>query len=322
VVPVPARYRGRPIVAVPPALAPVPEIVAPFPGPRPLSVRLDVTPFLTGSGFTVGQPAMPERVLVDDVVRAYRVDDDGRLLARVLEPRAPGDAEREIVVPNPTDRAAVLAAFADGAIDGLADSHAVFLAASHPFGARLFTPVTAAAITLPAFDDALPNRAVRVVYRLRAVDAAGRVSLDGATLQGIVRVPAAASIAAPTRASARDGDPAGRLRLEVRGGADVTHVLVFSHVHPTRVRLAAVADLLWRPVPALPDDVAARVRLPDGTLLTPTLRSLSGPDAEGDVPYRAVFVDASVGDDERVTLWTSAVTRDGWLSPLAGPWTI
>ena len=322
VVPVPARYRGRPIVAVPPALAPAPAIVTPFPGPRPLSVHLDVTPFLLGSGFTAGQPAMPERVLVDDVVRGYRVDADGRLLARVPEPRAPDDAEREIVIPNPTDRAAVLAAFADGAIDGLADSHAVFLAASHPFGARLFTPVTAAAITLPVFDDALPNRSVRVIYRLRAVDAAGRVSLDGATLQGIVRVPAAASIAAPTRAPARAGDPDRRLRLEVRGGAEVTHVLVFRHVHATRVRPSPVADLLWRPVPAPPDDVAARVLLPDGTLLAPTLRSLSGPDAEGDVPYRAVFVDESAGDGERVTLWTTAVTRDGWLSPLAGPWTI
>lgn len=317
-----ARSRGRPVVAVPPALAPVPEIVTPFPGPRPLGVRLDVTPFLQGSGFTAGQPAMPERVLVDDVVRGYRVDADGRLLARVPDPRAPGDAEHEVVVPNPADREAVLAAFADGAIDALADSHAVFLAASHPFGARLFAPVTAAAITLPVFDDALPNRAVRVIYRLRAVDAAGRVSLGAATLQGIVRVPAAASIAAPTRGAARAGDAARRLRLEVRGGAEVTHVLVFRHVHPKRVRPLPAADLLWRPVPAPPEDVAARVRLSDGTLLAPTLRSLSGPDAEGEVPYRAVLVDASVDDDEGVTLWTSAATRDGWLSPLAGPWTI
>lgn len=322
VVPVPARYRGRPIVAIPPVLAPVPEIVTPFPGPRPLSVHLDVTPFLQGSGFAAGQAAMAERAIVDDVFRAYRVDADGRLLARMLEPRAPSDAEREVVIPNPTDRADVLAAFADGAIDGLADSHAVFLAASHPLGARLFAPVTAAPITLPMFDDALPNRAVRVIYRLRAVDAAGRVSLDGATLQGIVRVPAAASIAAPTRAGARVGDPGGRLRLEVRGGAEVTHVLVFRHRHPTRVRPSPTAELLWRPVPAQPNDVAARVRLPDGTLLAPVLRPLSGADAEGDAPYRAVFVDESVSDDERVTLWTSAMTRDGWLSPLAGPWTI
>jgi hypothetical protein len=160
----------------------------------------------------------------------------------------------------------------------------VFLAASHPFGARLFTPVTAAPIALPGFDDALPNRAVRVIYRLRAVDAAGRVSLAGATLQGIVRVPAAASIAPPTRAAARDGDPAGRLRLEVRGDAEVTHVLVFSHVHPTRVRLSPSADLLWRPVPVPPDDVAARVRLADGTLLAPTPPVLVGPGCRGRRP--------------------------------------
>ena len=89
-----------------------------------------------------------------------------------------------------------------------------FLAASHPFGARLFTPASAAAITLPSFDDALPNRAARIVYRLRAVDAAGRMSLDGVTLKGIVRIPAAASIAAPIREPSRAGDAPHRLRLD------------------------------------------------------------------------------------------------------------
>src|SRR4029079_14119397 len=98
-VPVPARYRGRTSLADVPALAPVPEIVTPFPGPRPLAARVDLTLFLAGSGFSPGQRALPERALADEVFRAYRLDV-GRLIVRILDPRSPGDLEREVVVPN------------------------------------------------------------------------------------------------------------------------------------------------------------------------------------------------------------------------------
>jgi hypothetical protein len=320
-VPVAARYLGRPAVVDVPALAPVPEIVTPFPGSRPLAARVDVTLFLAGSGFAAGQRALPERALADEVFRAYRLEA-GRLIARVLDPRAPGDEEREVVVPNPIDRAAVVAAFAAGDAAGLSDPHLVFLAASHPFGARLFTPASAVPIVLPAFDDTLPNRAARLVYRLRAVDAAGHLSLGGVTLKGIVRIPAASDIAAPLRAAARPGDAAHRLRLEIRGDADVTHVMVFSLVHPALVRPPATADLMWRSIPAPPASVTARLRLADGALLAPTLKSLADPDVEGTVPYRAVAIDAAMSGDDRVSLWACAVTRDGWLSPLVGPWTL
>ena len=293
VVNVAARYQGRPAVEDVPALAPVPVIVTPFPGAQPLSVRLDLTPILGGSGFAAGQQAAPERVLVEDVFRAYRVDA-GRVIACVIEPRAAGDAEREVVIPNPIDRAAVLGAFTSGEIEQLSDAQVAFLAASHPFGSRLFTPASAAAIALPTFEDSLPNRAARIVYRLRAVDAAGRTSLNGVTLKGIVRIPAASAIAAPLREASRPGDAPHRLRLAVPGSGEVTHVMVFSHVHAAQVRPPLTADLMWRSVPVSPASVAARVRLPDGTLLVPTLKSLADADVEGTVPYRAVAIDPAV----------------------------
>jgi hypothetical protein len=321
VVTVAARYRGRPVVEDVPALAPVPAIVTPFPGARPLSLRLDVTPILGGSGFVTGQQAVPERALADEVFRAYRVEAD-RLIARVIDPRVDGDAEREVVIPNPIDRATVLGAFASGEIERLSDAHVVFLSASHPFGARLFTPVSPAPIIVPTFDDTLPNRAARVVYRLRAVDAAGRTSFNGVTLKGILRIPATGALAAPLREASRPGDPKHRLRLAVRGDTEVTHVMVFSHVHPTRVRAPLIVDLMWRSLPAAPSAVAARVRLPDGTLLVPTLKSLADADVEGTAPYRALAIDATIGGDDRVSLWACSVTRDGWLSPLVGPWTL
>jgi hypothetical protein len=64
------------------------------------------------------------------------------------------------------------------------------------------------------------------------------------------------------------------------------------------------------------------LRLADGALLAPTLKSLADPDVEGTAPYRAVAIDAAMSGDDRVSLWTCAVTRDGWLSPLVGPWTL
>ena len=237
-------------------------------------------------------------------------------------PGGAGDVESEVNIPNALDRAAMIAALEAGAIDRLADAHAVFLAASHPFRARLFTPAAAASVTLPAFDETLPNRAGRFIYRLRALDAAGRPSLDGATLKGIVRVPVATPIAAPIRAPSRAGDPPHRLRLAVHADDAVTSVMIFSHVHPVRVRAPEAAELMWRAQPAPPNAVPARVRLPDGTLLVPTLKPLTDPDVEGLVPYRALAVDAAMSGDDRVSLWACAVTRDGWLSPLVGPWTL
>ncbi|MBL8701478.1 MAG: hypothetical protein JNK67_24075 [Alphaproteobacteria bacterium] len=316
-----ARYRGRPIVADVPALAPVPEIVAPFPGARPLGFRLDLSAILAGSGFAAGARAVPERALVDDVVAAYRIEA-GRVVARVLEPRGAGDAESEVTVPNPLDRAAIIAAIEARSVDGLADAHAVFLAASHPFRARLFTPAAAATITLPAFDESLANRAGRWIYRLRAIDNAGRTSLDGVTLKGVVRVPAATPVTAPIRLPARAGDPRHRLRLAVHADDVVTHVMVFSHEHAAATRAPVTAELMSRALPAAPGAVLARLRLPDGTMLTPTLRSLADPGVEGAPPYRALAVDAAAGGDDRVSLWACAVTRDGWLSPLVGPWTL
>ena len=321
VVPCTARYRGRPAVIDVPALAPVPQVVTPFPGARPLGVRLDLTPLLAGSGFAAGHRAIAERVLVDDLFRAFHIVE-GRIMARVIEPRQPGDIEREVVVPNPLDRATMIAALAAGDIDRLTDSHAVFLAAAHPYRARLFGPAAAATITLPVFDDTLPNRAARFVYRLRAIDAAGQTSLGGITLKGIVRVPAAGAIAAPIREPSRPGDPLERLRLAVRGDAVVTHVMVFSHVHAAVARPPVDSELLWRSLPSSPEAVPARLRLPDGTLLAPTVKALADSDVEGQAPYRGVAVDAAVTGEDRVSFWACAVTRDGWLSPLVGPWTL
>ena len=77
-------------------------------------------------------------------------------------------------------------------------------------------------------------------------------------------------------------------------------------------RIAALHGGALRALPAPPAAVLARLRLPDGTTLTPTLRPLADPGVEGMAPYRALAIDAVAGGDDRISLWACSVTRDGW----------
>ena len=189
--------------------------------------------------------------------------------------------------------------------------------------ARLFTPASAAAIALPTFEDTLPNRAGpdRLSTPRRRCGGAHvpqRRHAQGHRAHPRGERDRGAACVKPSR----PGDAPHRLRLAVPGSGEVTHVMVFSHVHAAQVRPPLTADLMWRSVPVSPASVAARVRLPDGTLLVPTLKSLADADVEGTVPYRAVAIDAAIAGDDRASLWACSVTRDGWLSPLVGPWTL
>ena len=112
------------------------------------------------------------------------------------------------------------------------------------------------------------------------------------------------------------------MRFDVRADEDVTHLMLFTLTHAAIVRPPAKADLMWRSSPKPPADVVARLKLPDDTWLEPTLKSLADPDVEGQAPYRALAIDVPGVGTDRVSVWACAVTRDGWLSPLAGPWTL
>ena len=304
------RWYGRPVVVDAPSLAPVPVIVTPEPGARPMTFRLNLAPH---APFPPTALVRPERVSDDAVFRSYRTEG-GRVIARVVPQAVAGDTEREVTIPNAADRAAIAAALSGGKVSALEDRFVVFLAAIHPYRARLFQPAGRDPLRLDQFEETLPNRGARWVYRLRLADAAGRLSADAATLPVIVRVPATTALAAPVRVERG----AASMVLRVAATSEVTDLLVFTRVLESPAAPRDDAELLR--VPSAPGSAGARarLRLPDGTLLTPAVKSLADADVVRDGAFRLVTLAAPPG--ELVRVWACAATRDGVVSRPGGPW--
>lgn len=304
------RWYGRPVVVDAPSLAPVPVIVTPEPGARPMTFRLDLT---SHAPFPPTALVRPERVSDDAVFRAYRTEG-GRVIARVVPQAAAGDIEREVAIPNAGDRAAIAAALSGGKVSALEDRFVVFLAAIHPYRARLFQPSGRDPVRLNQFEETLPNRGARWVYRLRLADAAGRLSADAATLPVIVRVPATTALAAPVRVERGTTS----MVLRVAATSEVTDLLVFTRVLDSPAAARDDAELLRVPSAPGPAEARARLRLSDGTLLIPTVKSLADADVARDGAFRLVTLAAPPG--ELVRVWACAATRDGVVSRPGGPW--
>jgi hypothetical protein len=285
-------------------------IVKPEPGARPMTFRLDMTP---QSPFPPAALVRPERVSAEEVFRAYRVEGD-HVIARVVGTPAPGDTEQEVLVANAADRAAIVAALSGASVPALEDRFVVFLAASHPLRARLFQPASRDAIRLDRFEDTLPNRGARWVYRLRLADAAGRFSADAATLPVVVRVPTTTRLAAPVRVE-RGG---ARVVLRVAATSEVTDLLVFTRAFLSRAVPRDDAEILRVGSSTGPAASRVRLRLADGTLVAPAVKSLADADVERDGPFCLVTIEAP--PDESVRIWACAATRDGFVSPPGGPW--
>jgi len=314
------RWYGRPSIVEVPPLDPVPVIVTPEPTGRPLSFRLDLTPLLDAATPASGTRVALDRVADDDVFRAYRVDGD-RVLATVPVPTRPGDVEQEVSVPS-SDRPHIVAALSGADVDALADRYVVYLAASHPYRARLFRPVTepSAPIPLGSFDETLPDRAARWVYRARPADASGRISLDGVTLRGVVRVPAIAKLAAPMLEPRVAGDPRDRLRLRVVAPRKVDRLVYFIHAAPRDGRPSR-AELLRIPSSGRTPSDGLRVRI-DDVLVSPHVKDLADPDVIVTGGDRLVTLDLGAAPGSRLRVWAAALTQDGVLSPLGGPWRV
>jgi hypothetical protein len=308
-VPCEGRWLGRPVVVETASLAPVPVIVTPEPAARALTFPLNLAPH---APFPPSALVRPERVSDDAVFRAYRVES-GRVIARVLDEPAPGETEEDVVVPNAADRAAIIAALS-GASAGLEDRFVVFLASVHPHRARLFQAATREPVRVDRFEETLPNRGARWVYRLRLADAAGRLSEGAPTLPVIVRVPATTALAPPMRVERHPS----RLVLRISATSEVTELLVFARSLTSRAPPPDEAELLRIASATGPAVDRVRLRLPDGTLIAPAVKSLADADVVHDGPFRLVTVDAPANGLVRV--WASSATRDGVVSAPGGPW--
>jgi hypothetical protein len=237
------------------------------------------------------------------------------VIARPIDPK-PGEVEQDVIVPNVDDRAAIVTALASGDVPAFEDRFVVFLAAAHPFRARLFQGKTGDPVALGPFEETLPNRGARWVYRLRLADASGRFSAEGSTVPAIVRVPATSELAVPVRVERG----AGRAVLRVVATSEVEDLLTFSR--PVAIRLGTREDgeILRLRSATGPVRDRVRLRLADGTLIVPTVKSLADPDVVPEGPYRLVTIDVPAGPP--VQIWACIATRDGIVSRPGGPWRI
>jgi hypothetical protein len=320
------RYQTRPIFSVPPKLDPVPVLVTPEPEERPILFELDLIPYLKQTSLITTDMIRPERAPADAVFAAYWVTTDNFIMARVLKKQDP--SETDVKVPklndqslNPDDRKAIIQALNTARTDALEDRLVVFLADVHPYGDRLFEPVTLKAVKFSKFTETLPPKSGRYVYRVRKSEA-DHLSVGGAVAKVIVRVPSLTPGSIPEKLPTNSSDPPGALTLKIAADPELTHVLTFSQMVQTQSVPVNEAELLR--VPNRPDLYSKghgiRIRAPNGALLIPQLKKLTDPDITLDQGFNKVSLKFTAGSGERVRVWACSLTRDGIPSALGGPW--
>jgi hypothetical protein len=316
------RYAGRPVMEFPPPLAAVPQLRTPEPGAEPVHFPLDLSPFLPPGALATGR-VRHERLAAGALIAACRATSDGRVLARPVEPFAPGDIEHEIPVPNPDDRAELVAALQSGRSTQVDDRFLVYLAGQHRYRDRLFVAAHDDPRSPGPFAETLPGAADRWLYRVRSIDAAGHVSAGSATARVVVRVPSLQAGAPPLRAPRQPADLPQMLRIRVPADPTLGHLLLF---HAPSVGIGPVVVNEVSRVPNRHDllpDGGLWLRAPDGGLLTPTPIALDDPSVIVDTDgMREVALTVPGGPGERTRVWLATLTHDGIPSPLAGPYTV
>ena len=301
-----ALYHGRPELDVPPPIGDVPVVTTARAGAAGVEHDLDVLPFLADTGLASGERVVVEYVSDGDLLAALRVD--GSDVLGVPPPSAPREAdESPIAVPNPGDRAQITATLAGRPLE-LADRYVVFLAARHPFGDWLFSPVEPAEHELgDRVRFSFPPGTSRYVVRVRRVDAAGHRSAGAATCAVVVRVPAIAPLAPP---SFLDAAWTTSTQVEVTVAVpdeSATHLLTW--VAATDPRDAALASVgSRRDLPGF----GIRLRKADGASSTPSVLEL-----EPGAGTRTVETLEDAGDGPHF-VWLAVVDRDGVPSRLVG----
>jgi hypothetical protein len=315
------RYAGRPVLEIPPPLAAVPQWRTPEPGAEPVHFPLDLSPFLPPGALTAR--VRHERVAAGALVAACRATSDGRVLALPVEPLAPGDVEHEILVPNPADRAELVAAIQSGRSTQVDDRFIVYLAGQHRFRDRLFVVAHDEPRPPGPFAETLPPAADRWVYRVRSVDAAGHVSAGSATATVVVRVPSLLAGAPPVRGPRQSTDSPHTLRVRVPADPTLGHLLLF---HAPSVGIGPVDVTAVSRVPNRQDllpDGGLWLRAPNGDLISPTATPLEGAGASIDADgTRELTLTVPGGPGDRTRVWLATLTHDGVPSALAGPYTL
>jgi hypothetical protein len=292
-----ARFRTRPDLTIA-DLADVASILAPRAAGEAATVTFRPADLLP-AGVTPGPRARIERCPASAIVPRIVVSpttiqlrlQNGALIAWPLSAADQAALRAGLEVRNAPDKFLAAAAQRLGPLDA-------------------FEPIADADPTRE-LRDPLPNSPVRWVYRLRALDAAGRASEAGQVLQAVVRPPAPSPAPAPEVVSLAVEAGQATVRLQDRSGGTSALFLVASHdprLRPARAELATIRN---RPDLSPLDALVVRDDRGQRLALTPVT-----PDADG-----LVELTFAAPTGATVNVWALSVSGDGIPSRLVGPLT-
>jgi len=312
-----ARYQGQPVFSVPPPLGDVPEQVTEEPTGRQVLTTLDLTMLLSGA-LPAGATVVVERCGTDEVLSRLSVSGNSVVLA------LPDGTSHAVPFPNPTDLATVLATLNGPNPQTLANRYLLHALATAPDPEVFFTRPTADIVTVGPVIDRLPQKPGRFFYFVRATDAQGHLSSGGALLPLVVRVPSVADAAQPVRRTIAATPHSVSLTVAVPPDPDTTTVLLFAKLTPAGIMPVPQPGAELLRVPNRRDlypSGGIRLRLPDGTLLSPAVvKSLGDADVTVEADgTRVATLTLAVPGGGWATLWSYAVTRDGQGSRPCGP---
>lgn len=302
-----ARHRGRPDLAVA-DLGPIASLTTGRMGATEVHLAFTPSAHLPAAA-VVEQPMRLERMAGSAVLQRLVIADSIRLLS--------ADGSATAWVLSALDETLLRSEYAHGEVSDRFLAHA----------AGRLDGLAAAATSLgdvdptKAIDDVLANTPSRWIYRLRSVDAAGKLSADGQVLQMVARVPAPIRATSPELVTLElNGDQAtvtvlhrravtfdGVTSHDIDPGSDL---LVFYSIDPrlkpARAELATVRnrpDLAPTDLVVVRDDRGQRLAV---RRLTPGADDLATESF-------------TVPTGHRLHVWAVAVSDEGVPSRLVGP---
>jgi hypothetical protein len=315
-----ARYQGQPVFSVPPPIGDVPELVTEEPTGRQVLFPLDLVSLL-GGALPAGSPIALERCPVEDVINRLRLNGGNITLTN------PDGTQQILAFGNPGDENTVRNTLNSANPQRLANRYVLYIVTNSTQPEAYFQRVSGQIDTVSTVNERLAPKPARFLYRVRAADAVGHVSDGGAILPVIVRVPSTAPAARPLRRSLHADNTGAHLTIAVSPDPDTTQVMIFAKITPAGT---APSDQTGAELLRMPNrrDLyplnGMRLRLPDGSLLTPVVvKNLSDLDvileADG---TRVVTISANGAKKDWATLWCFGLTRDGFASYVCGPFGI
>ena len=314
------RDHTRPVFAIPPPIGDIPELVSEEPVGRQVLVSLDLAALIPGA-LPPGEPIGLDRCAIDTILAIASLN-----AVNQIELRMKDGTSQVVAFPNPSDESTVVTALQGPHPERLASRFLLYLATHHPRPDEIFERTSGNTVAFGTVADRVAPKPARYFYRVRRADALGRVSVGGAILPVVVRVPSVAPPIAPERVALTSTSSSVSITLRVPPDPDLTHLLLFSISIPVASPLTDLsgAELLRTPNRRdLYPEHGIRLRAPTGDLLPPVAKALSDPDVTADGEGRlsaTISVPASFGN--WVVLWGFTLSRDGIPSRPAGPFTI